>query len=140
VIKYLLQCSEAHEFEAWFASSTRYEAQAGDGGVSCPHCGSTDVTKAIMSPNVGRRADKADTCAVPHDRARQIAMMRQLRNALLTSSEEVGARFPEEARKMHYGETEPRSIRGEVSHNQARELIDEGIDVFALPPAPEEMN
>lgn len=139
MIKYRLQCSRAHEFEAWFASSAHYEAQAHTESVACPHCGSTDVSKAIMAPNVGRGATRADAGA-PLEQARQVALIRQLRHALLNSSEDVGARFSDEARKIHYGEADQRAIRGQASGQEARDLAEEGIEVFALPPLPEEMN
>ncbi len=139
MIKYRLQCSSAHEFEAWFASSVHYEGLAQAESVACPHCGSTDVSKTIMAPNVGRGAKRADAGA-PLEQARQLALIRQLRQALLNSSEDVGARFPEEARKIHCGEADQRAIRGQASSREALELIEEGIEVFALPPLPEEMN
>ena len=141
MIKYRLQCASAHEFEVWFASSARYEAQVGAQAVACPQCGSTEVEKAIMAPHVPRRSGAhEDDSGKPAGPNRHLALLRQVRSALFATSEDVGARFAEEARKIHYGEVDPRSIRGEASSEEARELIEEGIEVMVLPPLPEEAN
>jgi hypothetical protein len=141
VIKYRLQCESAHEFEVWFASSARYEAQIRSHDIACPQCGSTDVEKAIMAPNVPRRAFAPEPAnAVPELQSRHLALLRQVRNVLAAGSEDVGTRFADEARKIHYGETDLRSIRGEATSSQARELIEEGIEVMILPSLPEEAN
>ena len=141
VIKYRLQCASAHEFEAWFASSARYEAQVGAQDVACPQCGSTEVEKAIMAPHVPRRSGaREDGADKPIGQSRHLALLRQVRSALFAASENVGSRFAEEARKIHYGEGDPRSIRGEASSAEARELIEEGIEVIVLPPLPDEAN
>jgi hypothetical protein len=141
VIKYRLQCAGAHEFEAWFASIARYETQVNEQHVACPQCGSTQVEKAIMAPNVAARSATRDAdSAQPAVRSRHLALLRQVRSALAAASEDVGARFAEEARKIHYGEVDPRSSRGEASSAEARELIEEGIEVMVLPPLPEETN
>ena len=141
MIKYRLQCASAHEFEAWFASSARYEAQVSAQDVACPQCGSTDVEKAIMAPHIAARSEGRDAdAAKPAVQSRHLALLRQVRSALAAASEDVGVRFAEEARKIHYGEVDPRSIRGEASSSEARELIKEGIEVMVLPPLPEEAN
>ena len=141
MIKYRLQCESAHEFEVWFASSARYEAQIHTRDVACPQCGSTDVEKAIMAPSVPRRAAAPERPTVaPAVEGRHLALLRQVRSVLVAGSEDVGTRFAEVARKIHYGETDLRSIRGEATSSQARELIEEGIEVMVLPPLPEEAN
>lgn len=140
MIKYRLQCASAHEFEAWFASSARYEAQVSAQDVACPQCGSTDVEKAIMAPHIAARSEGRDADAAKPAVQSRLALLRQVRSALAAASEDVGVRFAEEARKIHYGEVDPRSIRGEASSSEARELIKEGIEVMVLPPLPEEAN
>ena len=141
MIKYRLQCTSAHEFEAWFASIARYDAQVSAQDVACPQCGSTEVEKAIMAPHVAAQSNARDAdTAKPALQSRHLALLRQMRNALSAASEDVGARFAEEARKIHYGEADPRSIRGEASSSEARELIEEGIEVMVLPPLPDEAN
>lgn len=137
MIKYRLQCSNAHEFEAWFASSASYDAQAPRGQVSCPQCDSTDVGKSIMAPNVALRAHSESAEEAP---ARYRNLVREVTRALLTGSEDVGARFPEEARKIHYREVEQRAIRGTASADEARALVEEGVEIMALPRVPEDAN
>ena len=138
MIRYNLTCPESHGFEAWFRDSAGYEAQAAAGEVACPVCGSREIAKAPMAPNIasGRAADarKAETAAA---RRGEIARrLRALRSEVERTSEHVGARFPEEARKIHYGETEPRSIHGDANRKEAEALRDEGIDVRVIPWAP----
>jgi hypothetical protein len=146
VIKYRLRCARAHEFEAWFASSQSYESQEVARKVCCPKCGSRDVAKAIMAPNVAARAhcwddgDASDDASEVMDVPQVGEVLREVRRSLLSASEDVGARFPEEARKIHYGETEPRGIRGMASSDEVQTLLDEGITVLALPPLPEDAN
>ncbi|MDB5641652.1 MAG: hypothetical protein JWN07_969 [Hyphomicrobiales bacterium] len=158
MIKYSLVCDASHEFESWFPGSESYEEQVRRGFVECPFCQSTRVTKAIMSPNVARK----DRAAAPADAPapalpavapppQQVAlldekqqhlraMMRELHEKIVASSDDVGESFPEEARKMHDGETPTRSIRGKASFEEARSLLDEGIPVMPIPDLPEERN
>jgi hypothetical protein len=138
VIKYSLQCANAHEFEAWFASSASYDAQAACGHISCPHCDSRDVGKSIMAPNVALRTR---TEVGPDEApARYRNLVREVARALVSGSEDVGARFPEEARKIHYREVEQRAIRGTASAEEARALLEEGVEIMALPRLPEDAN
>ena len=104
MIKYRLQCTHGHEFEGWFASSASYDAQVAAGQLTCPECNSREVGKSIMAPNVAVRA-RSDV-AVPDDEApaRYRNLVREVARVLTASSEDVGARFPEEARKIHYRE------------------------------------
>jgi hypothetical protein len=140
-----LRCALAHEFEAWFASSESCEVQAASRQIRCPECGDLDVGKAIMAPNVAVR-DRSEPQAqdqssqVTNAREQLVAGMREMRRSLLAAAEDVGARFPEEARKIHYGETEARGIRGTASGDDVRTLLDEGISVVALPALPEDAN
>jgi hypothetical protein len=140
VIKYRLRCASAHEFEAWFASGACYEAQADNRQICCPECASRDVGKAIMAPHVAARARPEGATATPAGEDDLVDKLRQFRRWMLASAEDVGRRFPEEARKIHYGETAPRGIHGQASGEEARELLDEGIEIVALPPLPEDVN
>jgi hypothetical protein len=132
VIVYSLHCSAGHGFEGWFRDSSAYDAQAADGKLVCPVCDSRRIEKAPMAPAlpsaVGERKSAPD----------ELRKMRQfvtgLRKYVQENAEYVGARFPEEARKIHYGETEERHIYGEASLDEARELVEEGVEVAPLPP------
>lgn len=141
MIKFRLRCGDAHEFEAWFPSGASYESQAEGRQVYCPDCGSRDVVKAIMAPSVvaGGRGPE-DTGPAQTRQARFIEVVRDLRRTLIAESEDVGARFPEEARKIHYGEAAARGICGTASGEEAQDLLDEGIGFLAFPPLPEDAN
>ncbi|MEZ0169237.1 DUF1178 family protein [Microvirga sp. TS319] len=147
MIKYALACEQAHEFESWFPSSEAFETQRERGFVTCPFCDSPKVDKQIMAPSVAR-TDKAPDAkpeaqpmAVLSDREREIrAALRALREHVIRNSEDVGKDFVEEARKMHYGEAEERSIYGEADLEEARALLEEGIDVLPIPHVPDDRN
>ncbi|ANY79320.1 hypothetical protein BB934_14735 [Microvirga ossetica] len=148
MIKYALACEQAHEFESWFPSSEAFEAQRKRGFVTCPFCDSAKVEKQIMAPSVAR-TDKALTAPAPEaqpvailsEKERELrAALRALREHVMKNAEDVGKGFVEEARKMHHGETEERSIYGEADLAEARALLDEGIDVLPLPVVPDDRN
>jgi hypothetical protein len=148
MIKYALACEQAHEFESWFPSSDAFETQRKRGFVTCPFCNSAKVEKQIMAPSVAR-TDKApkgpapeqQPMAVLSDRERELrAALKALREHVMKNAEDVGKGFVEEARKMHYGETEERSIYGEADLAEARALLEEGIDVLPLPVVPDDRN
>ncbi len=139
MIKYRLQCAKGHEFEAWFASSTAYDAQAKGQQVCCPECDGREVVKAVMSPNVAVRG-ATESAKGATQIPTVVNRLREFRRALLANAEDVGQRFPEEARKIHYGEAEPRGIAGTASGEEARALLEEGIEILMLPPLPEEAN
>lgn len=148
MIKYALACEQAHEFESWFPSSEAYETQRKRGFVTCPFCNSSKVEKQIMAPSVSR-TDKAPVAAAPEPQAvamlsekeKQIrAMIRAVREHVMQNSENVGKGFAEEARKIHYGEAEQRSIYGEAQPAEAQALLEEGIDVLPLPIVPDDRN
>ena len=161
MIRYSLQCESGHEFESWFANSDTYDKQVKRKLVTCPTCGSPKVEKAIMAPRLAR-TDKtremlpapvpasAPTPSMPEPKA-PVAMispqeqefrqkLKALRDHLVQNAEHVGPRFSEEARKMHYGEIEHRSIYGEASPEEAKDLHDEGIEFHPLPVLPEDRN
>ena len=160
MIRYNLICDQRHEFESWFANSAAYDRQAKRGLVSCPLCGSVKVEKAIMAPRLTRTdkggpimapAEGAAPAPAPAETPTPVAMispqerefrkkLKELRDHLTSNAENVGKRFPEVARKMHYGEVEHRSIYGEASPKDAKELNEEGIEFHPLPVLPEERN
>ncbi len=165
MIRYSLVCERKHEFEIWFKNSADYDKQSKRGLVTCPSCGSDKVEKALMAPSLGRGTRKgkgSDEIAVPAappaadapapaESKAPVAMMspqerefrtklKELRDHLTKNAENVGGKFPEEARKMHYGEIEHRSIYGEASPKDAKELADEGIEFHPLPMLPDEHN
>jgi len=150
MIKYALVCEQRHEFESWFASSTVYDKQARRGLVSCPACGSTKVEKAIMAPRLSgtrkgrQRAAEAPTAtsvAMLSPQERELrAKLKELREHITKNADYVGQKFPEQARKMHYGDIEHRSIYGEASLETAKELSEEGIELHPLPVLPDEQN
>ena len=150
MIKYALVCEQRHEFESWFANSTAYDKQAKRGLVSCPACGSTKVEKAIMAPRLSgtrkgrQRAAEAPTAtsvAMLSPQERELrAKLKELREHITKNADYVGQKFPEQARKMHYGDIEHRSIYGEASLETAKELSEEGIELHPLPVLPDEQN
>ncbi len=135
-----LQCAHAHGFEGWFASSEAFEVQLANGQVECPICGDTAIIKLLSAPriNLGHaKAPEANTSrAVAEPATPEARWLRAVRE-VMANTENVGDRFADEARKMHYGEVEERSIRGQATPEQAVALIDEGIAVMplALPTA-----
>ncbi|MCJ2051440.1 DUF1178 family protein [Methylobacterium sp. J-070] len=151
MIRYSLVCEAGHGFESWFPSSDSYDTQVARGLVTCPVCDSDKVGKALMVPSIARtdrervpaspRAQPDAAVTMVSEPERQVrAMLRALRDQVVANSEHVGARFPDEARRIHYGEAEGRAIYGEASLAEARALIEEGIDVAALPVLPEDRN
>jgi hypothetical protein len=156
MIRYTLRCEKGHAFESWFQSSGAYDSQAKRKLVSCPNCGSVKIDKAIMAPRiVGKSKNRAaepepvatdstpDT-ATPLMMAPQEAELRaklkELRDHVTRHADNVGEKFPNEARKMHYGDIEHRPIYGEASPDEARSLIEEGIEVTPLPVLPGDRN
>ena len=160
MIRYSLVCDQRHEFESWFSDSAAYDKQVKRKLVSCPHCGSAKVDKAIMAPRLGHSAKSGPIMAPAEQSApapaapeatTPVAMispqerefrqkLKELRDHLTANADNVGKKFPEVARKMHYGEVEHRSIYGEASPKDAKELHEEGIEFHPLPVLPEERN
>jgi hypothetical protein len=136
-----LQCTHGHGFEGWFGSEDDFRSQLERGLVECPMCGETSVAKLPSAPRLNLGAQPApaaaatpkkdDVVAVP-DQALQKAWLKMVRH-VMANTEDVGERFAEEARKIHYGETEERGIRGQASPEETRELLEEGIGVLPLP-------
>ncbi|MBR1144025.1 DUF1178 family protein [Bradyrhizobium sp. AUGA SZCCT0431] len=159
MIRYSLRCERGHAFESWFQSSSAYESQEKRKLVSCPSCGSVKVERAIMAPQIVSRKGREDARAVPAAEvtstegaateatpllmAQELelrAKIKELRDHIVKNADNVGERFPSEARKMHYGDIEHRPIYGEASPDEARALIDEGVEVSPLPVLPDDRN
>jgi hypothetical protein len=163
MIRYTLVCKKRHQFESWFANSAAYDKQEKRGLVTCPVCGSAKVEKTLMAPRLARTDTKSARELVPAAPPAAEAMpaapqpqtpvamispqerefrqkLRELRDHLVSNADNVGPRFPEEARKMHYGEAEHRSIYGIASPDEAKELHEEGIEFSPLPVLPDDRN
>ena len=137
MIVYNLRCKNGHEFEGWFRDSATYDTQSGDGKLFCPTCNSRRVEKAIMAPALaGERESDATRCEARNMRQ----FMTGLRKYVQDHAEYVGPNFAEEARRIHYGEAIDRHIYGETTVEEAKELMDEGLDVAPLPPDVEGAN
>jgi len=134
-----LLCDGGHAFEGWFASNEAFDAQLAQQLVACPMCGSTGITKGLSAPRLNLGAGQP-AAAAPSNVARAPAelearWMRAVRE-VLANTEDVGARFADEARKIHYGEAQERGIRGQATPAQTVELLEEGIGVLPLPLPP----
>jgi hypothetical protein len=159
MIKYALVCERKHTFEVWFSDSADYDKQRKRGLVTCPACDTKKVEKAIMAPALGsgtkKRSGRSQTrtsspeavasapepvAMISPQEQEFRAKLKELRDHLTANADNVGKKFPEEARKMHYGEAEHRSIYGEASPDEAKELHDEGIEFHPLPVLPDERN
>lgn len=142
LIHYSLQCEQDHAFEGWFASSQDFDRQTAAGLVTCPYCESKNVSKMLMAPAVATGRQKEKTQAVAMDTARRemIAKIKDAVQEIRANAEDVGEKFSEEARKIHYGEAEARGIMGRASLDEAKALTEEGIEIAALPVFPEDQH
>jgi hypothetical protein len=168
MIRYALNCDQGHAFESWFANSAAFDKQTKRALVACPVCGSVKVEKAIMAPslasNVGHGgtaepgpsmpsspspaqpapvpaiAPKTPVAMMPAGERELRHKLKELRDHITKNAHYVGPRFPEEARKIHYGEVEHRSIYGEASPEEAQQMHEEGIEFHPLPILPEDKN
>ena len=158
MIRYALRCEHDHAFESWFQDSSAFDAQLKRKLVNCPVCNSVRVEKAIMAPRIASKKGREVAPAAPapaptpapaepgstplmmaHERELR-AKLKELRDHIVKIADNVGERFPNEARKMHYGEIEHRPIYGEASPDEARALIEEGVEVSPLPIPPDDRN
>lgn len=128
MILFTLRCAEGHEFEGWFRDGEGFEVQQEAGEIACPQCGDNRVEKAVMAPSIGRSRK-----GMPLSPAQMRAALVELRRQVETNCDYVGPRFAEEARKIHYGEVDPRGIYGEATADELRELKDEGISFGQVP-------
>ncbi|MDE1937966.1 MAG: DUF1178 family protein [Alphaproteobacteria bacterium] len=136
MIVYNLKCGRGHEFEGWFKDSAAYDEQATDGKLTCPMCTSRKVEKAMMAPAL---AGTKKSLSAKDELKKMRQFVSGMRKYVEENAEYVGPKFPEEARKIHYGETEERHIYGEATLKEAKDLIEEGVDVAALPPDVDEV-
>ena len=157
MIHYNLRCEKGHAFESWFQSSAAYETQEKRKLVNCPVCGSAKVERAIMAPQIVSKKGRESAPPAPPPAAAEVTAptstplmmaqerelrvkLKELRDHIVKNADNVGERFPNEARKMHYGDIEHRPIYGEASPDEARSLIEEGVEVTPLPVLPDDRN
>lgn len=134
MIKFELRCADGHGFEGWFRDGATYDAQVAGHEVACPVCGSTDVSKALMAPRIAKGGPSPEEIRAA--KAKVVETLREMRKEIEANAEYVGPSFAEEARKIHYGETETKAIYGEASDAEAEALRDEGIDFARIPWLP----
>jgi hypothetical protein len=138
MIVFDLACDNNHPFEGWFGSAEDFDLQAKAGDIACPVCGSADITRQLSAPYVntrsgGKQADESHLVSVANA-ARELK--KKFVEHVLSNTEDVGTRFPEEARRIFYKEAPERAIRGTASNQEVGELKEEGIDVMAIPGTP----
>ena len=141
MIVYDLACDQEHKFEGLFSSQDDFDKQVSNGQLSCPTCGSTTISKQLSAPYLNTLpGQNASSKTKQKEMALAGVNLQQLHNQFIEyiakNTEDVGTQFPDEARKIFYGESDNRSIRGEASVEVMQELKDEGIEVYALPPGP----
>jgi hypothetical protein len=161
MIRFALVCEHDHDFESWFANGDEFERLAGAKLLSCPACGSASVSKALMTPRLATGAvarmvqpstiepvkqsgGGTKVANVPDERSLALVEvmgeMQKMARAVRAQAEDVGEKFPEEARKIHYGEAKPRGIYGKASRQDVAELHEEGVGIMPLPDLPEDAN
>ncbi len=147
MIRFDLICQHDHEFDSWFASSSAYDEQKKAGLVSCPHCGSEKINKQLMAPSIPAKANSTSNQHQPMLSTAQDPMaqelaenIRKLRQQVSENAEDVGKNFAKEARQIHYEEKPARSIYGQATFDDAKSLLEEGVNVMPLPTLPEEKN
>ena len=162
MIRYTLRCECGHAFESWFQSSSAYDSQIKRKLVTCPACDSVKVDKAIMAPQIVSKKGRENAIPAPAEPAevtpqaastqpsstpllmaqeRELrTKLKELRDHIVKNADNVGERFATEARAMHYGDKEHRPIYGEASPDEARALIDEGVEVMPVPTLPDDRN
>lgn len=161
MIRFRLRCGEGDTFEAWFRNNADFDVQTAAGQIACPLCGARDVRKALMAPAISAATRNPTVTEPSHPAppqpaavappqlaaagldpklAKAMEFMQEMTRRVRATSDYVGPRFAEEARKIHYEETPPRSIYGEATAGEARELAEEGIGFQPLPMLPEDRN
>ena len=135
MIKYSLICESEHEFEGWFRDSDDFTVQSEKGLLECPLCGAPDVRKAVMAPAVAKRRSASGSARKTAFLQEMAAAAGRARKYVEANFDYVGDKFPDEARKIHYGETETRGIYGEATGREVKDLVEEGVSVAPLPDA-----
>jgi hypothetical protein len=133
MILFTLRCANKHEFEAWFRDGDSFEAQQAAVEISCPVCGDSSVDKAVMAPRLTKSRDAPPSIASIVEMRKALV---ELRRQIETHCDYVGPRFAEEARRIHYGETDAHGIYGETTESESRALADEGIKFGQIPWIP----
>lgn len=141
MIRFSLHCDHEHEFEAWFRNNDDFDTQKKRGFVECPACGSKKVEKALMAPSVstGRKKEKI-ALAMGEAQKQAMAQLKALSEKMRENSDYVGDKFADEARKIHFGETEARGIYGEATPEEAKGLLDDGVEFMPIPVFPDDRN
>jgi len=151
VIRFSLACEAAQSFESWFRDGAAYDEQQERGLLTCPVCGSSKVEKAIMAPQIARKdreaapppndaSSPAPVALLTPEQTQLRAKLRELRELMTQNSDNVGDKFAQEARRMHFGEIEHRQIHGEANREEVSALLDDGVEVMPLPGLPEDRN
>jgi hypothetical protein len=144
MIRFSLVCDNGHDFESWFASNESYDFQIENSLVACPHCNVLKISKAVMAPAVARgerraaEPPKQEVALIGEGDTEIRRMIRELHEKIVAATDDVGAQFPTEARKIHDGDAPERPIRGQASQEEARALLDEGVSILPLPILPED--
>ncbi len=135
MIKFDLKCDDGHIFEASFDDSKSFEFQRKKNLIECPYCLSCKITKSIMAPNVSSKSNTNTKIHKAQDKvfATYNKQIKKLKSEIEKNFTYVGKNFPEEARKIHYGEVDEKSIYGEATEKESKELLDEGISLIKLP-------
>jgi hypothetical protein len=141
LIKFSLTCERSHDFEGWFRNNEDFEKQQKRGLVDCPTCGSHKVEKALMAPAVstGRKKEKVALAMNEQQRA-AMAQLKALSEKIRENSDYVGDKFAEEARKIHFGESDARGIYGEATLDEAKSLAEDGVEFMPIPTFPDDQN
>jgi len=152
MIRFDLVCEHAHEFDGWFDSNDAYDDQHKKGYVACPICGSEKISKQLMAPGIPTKANKSNALTAPEKTQKLLAAsktpemkklikaVRKMRKDVEKTADNVGDNFAEEARKIHYKEAPARGIYGQATIDEAKELVEEGVQVMPLPTLPEDGN
>ena len=141
MIRFSLSCDRDHAFDGWFRNSDDFETQKTRGFVACPVCNSSKVEKALMAPAVSTGRKRETMALAMGEQQRQaLARLKEFADKARENADYVGDKFAEEARKIHFGEVEARGIYGEVTADEARELVEEGVEFMPLPVFPDDRN
>lgn len=141
MIRFSLSCERGHGFEGWFRDNADFDRQTAAGLLECPACGSTEVGKALMAPAVATaRKREGVMLAMGAEHRKAMAELKALTEKLKSGAEDVGDRFADEARKIHFGESERRGIYGRATPEEAASLAEDGVDFLPLPVLPDDRN
>ena len=135
MILFDLKCTNGHVFEGWFASIKKYELQLKKGQIRCPACDDKKISKTLMAPNINTKSSKSllNKKVISSDSDKIVKEIKKIKSIIMKNTDDVGKNFAEEARKIYYGESKARGIRGETTNEEAKELEDEGIPFAKIP-------